>query len=347
MDSKTVGAKPLPPATAVGGKPVLKIADYKTDAHNDWCPGCGDFGILGSIQMALAEMQLDPSQVAIFSGVGCSSKTPHFVNAYGFHTLHGRGLPMAIGAKLANPELTVLSTGGDGDGYGIGAGHFLNSGRRNVDLTYIVFNNGVYALTKGQASPTLRRDEKPKSLPSPNINDAINPLAVALSCGYTFIARGYSYDPKGLKDLIRKAIEHKGFALIDVLQPCPTYNNLQTKEWYEGTEVDEEGKKVVGQPKLYKLETTGYDPVVHDPSNPQEVQQKQMQAFLKAQEWGEKIPTGVFYQIRIPTFEERLKDRVPALRTTSAAKAKICDAAGQPSTDITPLLNSLLVVDGK
>ena len=346
MDSKIAGLKPLSPAPAPATeiKPVFKMADFKTDAHNDWCPGCGDFGILGSLQMALMDMQLDPSQVAIFSGVGCSSKTPHFINTYGFHTLHGRGLPFAIGAKLANPEITVISTGGDGDGYGIGAGHFLNSGRRNVDLTYIVFNNGVYGLTKGQASPTLRRDEKPKSLPSPNINDAINPLAVALSCGYTFIARGYSYDTKGLKDLIRQGIQHKGFALIDVLQPCPTYNNLQTKEWYEGYQMDEEGKKIAGQPRIYKLEQAGYDPVVHDPNNIEEVQQKQTQAFLKAQEWGEKIPVGVFYQIRIPTYEERLKDRVPALRNTSAAKAPICDAQGKPTTDITALLKGLLVV---
>ncbi len=347
MDSKTLGVATASSTPATGGKPVFKMADYKTDAHNDWCPGCGDFGILGSIQMALTDMQMDPSRVVVFSGVGCSSKTPHFINTYGIHTLHGRGLPFAIGAKLANPELTVISTGGDGDGYGIGAGHFLNSGRRNVDMTYIVFNNGVYGLTKGQASPTLRRGEKPKSLPSPNINDAINPLAVALSCGYTFIARGYAYDPKGLKDLIRKGIEHKGFALIDILQPCPTYNNLQTKEWYEGTEVDDDGKKIAGPPRIYKLDSIGYDPVVHDPSNAEEIQQKQMQAFIKAQEWGEKIPTGVFYQMRIPTYDERLKERIPALRSASAAKTKICDAAGRPTTDISPLLNSLLVVEGK
>ncbi len=347
MDSKATAVKSVSPAPAAGGKPVFKMADYKTDAHNDWCPGCGDFGIVGALQMTMTDMQLDPSKVAVFSGVGCSSKTPHFINTYGIHTLHGRGLPFAIGAKLANPELTVISTGGDGDGYGIGAGHFLNSGRRNVDITYIVFNNGVYGLTKGQASPTLARDAKPKSLTSPNINDAINPLAVAISCGYTFIARGYAYDPKGLKELIRKGIEHKGFALIDVLQPCPTYNNLQTKEWYEGTNIDEEGKKTQGQPRIYRIESTGYDPVVHDPSNPEEVQKKQIQAFVKAQEWGDKIPTGVFYQINIPTYEERLKERVPALRNQSVAKTKIADAAGRPTTDVRPLLDSLVVVEGK
>src|SRR3989304_838410 len=137
--------------TAVPKKTALKLADYKTDYHNDWCPGCGDFGILSSIQMALMEMQLEPHRTAIFSGIGCSSKPPHFVKVNGIHSLHGRSLPFAIGAKLANPELTVICTGGDGDGLGIGVGHFVNAGRPNVDFTYILYNNGVYGLTKGQA----------------------------------------------------------------------------------------------------------------------------------------------------------------------------------------------------
>src|SRR6185503_19944944 len=135
----------------------LTIKDYKSELHNDWCPGCGDFGILTGIQMALAQLQLDPDKVACFSGIGCSGKTPHYINSYGFHTLHGRVLPNATGAKLANRELTVLAVGGDGDGFGIGSGYFVNSGRRNVDFTYIVFNNGVYGLTKGQGAPTLAR----------------------------------------------------------------------------------------------------------------------------------------------------------------------------------------------
>jgi 2-oxoglutarate/2-oxoacid ferredoxin oxidoreductase subunit beta len=328
-------------------KPVLKMADYKTTAHNDWCPGCGDFGIVGSLQMAFAELQLNPSRTVVFSGVGCSSKTPHFINTYGIHTLHGRGLPFAMGAKLANPDLTVVSTGGDGDGYGIGAGHFVAAGRRNVDITYIVFNNGVYGLTKGQASPTLKLGAKPKSLPAPNIADPLNPLAIALMAGYTYIARGYSYDPKGLKDLIVGAIKHKGMALIDVLQPCPTYNDLQTKEWYSGISLDKEGKKIVGKPRTYSLSSTGYDAVVHDPSSVEEIQKKQAQAILKAQEWGDAIPTGVFYQIQMPTFEERLKDRIPSLRETPAAQAIIADATGKPSTNITPLLDAILAVEGK
>ncbi|MEK0326352.1 MAG: thiamine pyrophosphate-dependent enzyme, partial [Nitrosopumilus sp.] len=213
---------------------ALKLSDYKTPVHNDWCPGCGDFGILNALQMTLADMSLDPSRVALFSGVGCSSKMPHYVNAYGIHTLHGRGLPFAIGAKLANPNLEVIAVGGDGDGFGIGAGHFVNTGRRNLNFTYLIHDNGVYGLTKGQASPTLKRGLKPKSLSVPNPNESINPIALALASGYTFIGRGYAYEVKHLKDLIRRGIEHKGSAFIDILQPCPTYNDINTKEWYGG-----------------------------------------------------------------------------------------------------------------
>ena len=176
----------------------LNLADYKTDVHNDWCAGCGDFGILNAIQMALVDMQIPRHRTAIFSGIGCSGKTPHFVNTYGIHTLHGRVLPFAIGAKLANPEIQIIAVGGDGDGLGIGAAHFVNSGRRNVDMAYIIFDNAVYGLTKGQASPTLKLGLKTKSLPNPNINQGINPIALALVSGFTFIARGYSYDVKHL-----------------------------------------------------------------------------------------------------------------------------------------------------
>src|SRR5574341_1176931 len=177
---------------------ALKITDYKTPLFNDWCPGCGNFGILTALQMALVDIQMEPSRIAIFSGIGCHGKLPHWVNAYGVHTLHGRELPFAIGAKLANPDLEVIGVGGDGDGLGIGAGHFVNTGRRNIDMTYILHNNGVYGLTKGQASPTLKLDMQTKSLPMPNINEGINPLFLSLAAGYTFIARGYAYDIKHL-----------------------------------------------------------------------------------------------------------------------------------------------------
>src|SRR2546425_2658350 len=211
---------------------MLELKNYRTQVHNDWCPGCGDFGIVNAIQMTLLEMQLEPHRIALFSGIGCSGKTPHFVNAYGFHTLHGRVLPIATGAKLANPSLTVIGVGGDGDGLGIGAGHFVNAGRRNVDLTYLFFNNGVYGLTKGQAAPTLKLGAKPKSLPAPNINEGVNPIWLAVASGYTWVARAYSFDVKHLKEMIVRAIRHKGMAFLDILQPCPTYNDLNTKDWY-------------------------------------------------------------------------------------------------------------------
>ena len=323
----------------------LKAADFKTDAHNDWCPGCGDFGVLNAIQQALAGMQLPPEQVFLFSGVGCFAKTPPFVRTYGCHTLHGRSLPFAVGAKLANPELTVISLGGDGDGYGIGAGHFLNTGRRNVDMLYMVFNNGVYGLTKGQASPTLKRNVQTKSLPMPNINDAINPLAVALAAGYTFIARGYAYDGKGLRQLIEAGINHRGLALLDVLQPCPTYNTVNTKDWYEGIELDEaSGTKKTARPRIYRLEESGYDPVVHNPDDAEEMSKKMLQAFMKSQEWGEKIPTGIFYQVNLPTFEDRLKERVAARQKYTPANMPIYDAAtGTPNLDISGALAELRV----
>ncbi|MBI1953496.1 MAG: 2-oxoacid:ferredoxin oxidoreductase subunit beta [Candidatus Omnitrophica bacterium] len=324
---------------------AYKASDYKTDAHNDWCPGCGDFGILSAVQQALAEMDLAPEQVLLFSGVGCFAKTPHFVRTYGCHTLHGRSLPFAVGAKLGNPELTVISLGGDGDGYGIGAGHFLNTGRRNLDMLYMVFNNGVYGLTKGQASPTLKQNVQTKSLPMPNINDAINPLAVALAAGYTWIARGYAYDGKGLRELIRQGINHRGMALLDVLQPCPTYNTVNTKDWYEGLEMDEEtGVKKPAAPRIYKLAETGFDPVVHNPDDSEEICQKKGQAFQKSQEWGDRIPVGIFYQVNLPTYEDRLKERVPALKQFSPSNIPIYDpATGTPSLDISPALSDLRV----
>ncbi|MCA9788689.1 MAG: 2-oxoacid:ferredoxin oxidoreductase subunit beta, partial [Cyanobacteria bacterium HKST-UBA05] len=246
---------------------ALKPKDYKTDVHNDWCPGCGDFGILNGVHQALAKLQLDPSKVMMYSGVGCSSKIPHYVKTYGVHTLHGRSLPLSTGSKLANDELTVIVAGGDGDGLGIGAGHFVGTGRRNTNMTYLIHNNGVYGLTKGQASPTLKLGMQTKSLKLPNPNEGLNPLAMAICSGYTFVARTYAYDAKHLSATIVAAIEHRGTSFVDVLQPCPTYNNLHTKDWY-GEEIDVEGVKM---PRTYYLSETDYDGVVKDSTNQQDV----------------------------------------------------------------------------
>jgi 2-oxoglutarate/2-oxoacid ferredoxin oxidoreductase subunit beta len=305
----------------------LDLKSYKSDVHNNWCPGCGDFGILTAMQMALLQLKIPPHQVALFSGIGCAGKTPHYVNVYGFHTLHGRVLPTATGAKIANKDLTVLAVGGDGDGYGIGSGYFINSGRRNLDFTYLVFNNAVYGLTKGQASPTLGKGIKTKSLPEATILEGLNPIALAVSSGYTFIARGYALDVRYLSNLIAQAIRHRGSSFIDVLQTCPTYNDLYTKDWYE------DGPQ--GRPRIYKLEDSGHDPVVHDPNDPNELIAKKVQAISRSYEWGEQIPVGIYYQVDRPTYEDEVALRRPSLGETSLVDVDLNDR------DVTPLLEAL------
>ena len=317
---------------------VLKPSDFKTDVFADWCPGCGDFGIMTALQMALAELGLEPHQVVIVSGIGCSGKEPHNVKAYGVHTLHGRTLPFATGIKVANPELVVLAIGGDGDGLGIGAGHFVNTGRRNLDITYIIHNNGVYGLTKGQASPTLKLGLKTKAIPKPNINEAVNPIALALVAGYTFVARSYAYDVKHLKETIKQAVQHRGLAFIDALQPCPTYNDINTREWYAG-EDRKDSKTGKPQSRLYKLEETGYDPVVHSLA---EEFEKKMSAMDKAREWGDRIPIGVFYKNELqPTFVDRITNRIPFYRTNPPAKQRISDERGDSTADLSEFFDDL------
>ena len=317
----------------------VTMKDFKTEVNIDWCPGCGDFGITASIQQALAELKLAPWRVALFSGVGCSSKTPHFVKTYGIHTLHGRVVPFALGGKMANPDIEVIAVGGDGDGYGIGAGHFMHAGRKNVDLAYIVFDNEVYGLTKGQASPTLGRGQKPKSLPLPNVNDGINPLALALSAGYTFIARSYAFAGAHLRETIKRAILHKGMALVDVLQPCPTYNDLHNKEWFSQV-VEIHGQQ---KPRCFDIEKEGYDGRVKDPSNEEEVAAKRKQAFEMANYRGEQVPLGVIYQIELPTYYERVAVNVPILNEHTPTNLPIADAQGKPTSDLSAPLSHLLV----
>jgi len=292
--------------------PEYKIKDYKATIHNDWCPGCGDFGILSGIQMALADLGLPPHEVAIISGIGCSGKASHYIQAYGFHTLHGRVVPNATGMKLANHDLTVIGVGGDGDGYGIGGGHFVAGGRRNLDFTYVIFNNDIYALTKGQASPTIGKGQRTKSMPEASIYEPINPVALALSAGYSFIARSYALDVRYTARIIAEAIKHPGSAVVDVHQTCPAFNNLHTKTWYEGLDREEK------EPRLYKLEETGYDGTVHDPDDQGEIMEKKTAAIRKAYELEEgRLPIGVFYRVRTKTLEEHLLDKMP-------------DLAGQP-----------------
>lgn len=319
---------------------ALKSTDYRSSVHNDWCPGCGNFGILTALQMALAELNMQPHQVAIFSGIGCSGKTPHFVNVNGIHTLHGRAVPFATGAKLANPGLEVIVMGGDGDGLGIGMGHFISAGRRNMDMTYMIHDNGVYGLTKGQASPTLQLGLKTKTLPSPNITEAVNVIALALAAGYTFVSRGYSYDVRHLKELMKKAISHRGLALLDILQPCPTYNDINTKEWYSGEDRPDPktGKPV---PRCYALEETGYDPVV---KSLDEDAAKKGQALERSREWGDRIPIGIFYQNElVPTFEDRINHRIPDYSKVPPAKQVISTDKGSSAVNLQRMFEELRV----
>jgi len=210
---------------------LIKPKDYKTKVKPIWCPGCGDFAVLSAITRALAWKKLAKEKTALLSGIGCSSRLPAYIDSYGFHGIHGRVLPLAAGLKVARPELTVIAAGGDGDGYSIGGNHFMHACRRNIDMTYIVMDNRVYGMTKGQASPTTAADwDKSKLTPHGTRIPPFQPLSIALAAGAGFIARGFSGDPNQMSKLIVEAIEYPGFALIEVLSPCPTFRPEQ-KEW--------------------------------------------------------------------------------------------------------------------
>lgn len=215
--------------TAVQEKP-LTFKDFKSDYKPVWCPGCGDFSVLVSITKALAELGVKREDCAVISGIGCSSRIPAYTSVYGFHGIHGRALACATGLKVARPDLTVVATGGDGDGFSIGGNHFLHACRRNVDMTYIVMDNEVYGMTKGQASPTTAADWKDSKL-TPNGTGVapFNPMAIALSAGASFVARGFAGDPNGTAKLITDAVNHKGFSFVQVLSPCVTFRPEQTQ----------------------------------------------------------------------------------------------------------------------
>lgn len=258
-------------ATGVQRATQLTVADLKGKVDPDWCPGCGDFGVLAAIQKALVELQIPNHSVVAISGIGCSSNLPGFINTYGMHTLHGRALAVATGVKLANHELTVLVTGGDGDGFGIGGNHFVHTMRRNVDLVYIVMDNQIYGLTTGQTSPTSRIGMKTKSMPFGNIESPVNPISLALAAGATFIARGFSGEQKHLTELIKQGIQHKGFSFLDVFSPCVTYNHDNTYQWF--------------RPRVKKLE----DDKVYDATD-------WVGAMQKSLVWGDEIPIGKFFE---------------------------------------------------
>lgn len=211
---------------------VLAKAEYKSEVKPTWCPGCGDFGVLRAVYEAFDQLGYATKDIVLVSGIGCSSRIPYFVASYGFHGVHGRVLPLATGIKVANPNLHVVAMGGDGDAFSIGAGHMPHAMRRNPDLTYIVMDNNIYGLTKGQTSPTSHFEFKTKTTPFGNIEDPMNPMALAIVYGATFVAKGFSGKAKELTDLFARAIQHKGFSFLNVISPCPTFNKVDTFKYF-------------------------------------------------------------------------------------------------------------------
>jgi 2-oxoglutarate ferredoxin oxidoreductase subunit beta len=208
------------------------LDDYKSSEKPTWCPGCGDFGVLNALYHAMREKNYEPKDVVLVSGIGCSSRLPFFVSTYGFHGVHGRAMPIATGVKVARPELNVIVLGGDGDAFAIGGNHFMHAARRNLNLTYVIMDNQTYGLTKGQASPTAATGYVTKAAPKGTIEAPVNPLLLAMACGATFVARGFSGQPKDLAQLMLAGIEHQGLSIIDTYSPCPTFNKINTFKSY-------------------------------------------------------------------------------------------------------------------
>jgi len=250
----------------IQGAPTAK--DFRSDTRPDWCAQCGDYGVLRALENAYAKLGRGNHDYLTVSGIGCSSNLPGYVETYGMHTLHGRALAVATGAKLANHDMTVVVTGGDGDGYGIGGNHFVHTMRKNIDLLYVVMNNQIYGLTVGQASPTSMLNMKTKSTPFGNVEAPLNPIAMAIVTGATYVARGFSGNPRQLAELMYNGIQHKGFALVDVFSPCVTFNKDNTFDFFK--------------PRVKELEN-------HNPSD-------KSAALEQAVKWGDEIPIGLFYQ---------------------------------------------------
>ncbi len=294
---------------------TLKDLEITYDSPN-WCPGCGDFGIWVSLKKAIVELELNPSKVVLVSGIGCSGKLPYWVKTYGFNGLHGRPIPVSEGIRLANHELTVIVIGGDGDQYAEGCNHLIHAMRRNVNITLLVHNNQIYGLTTGQYSPTTDIGEKNKATPIPTVESPLNPLSLAISSGATFVARGFAGDTTLETKLLKEAIKHKGFAIIDSLQPCVTFNQKNTYSWfYERiVNVNEEG---------------------HDPRD-------KMKAFALAEQWPlkkslqdgdkERIPVGILYKENRSTWEEE----IPQISKLPLVKQPLKEV------DINPLIDELI-----
>ena len=276
--------------------------DYRSDLKPIWCPGCGDFGVVTAIYRALAAIGRPPHEIAFISGIGCSSRIPGYTTAYGFNSVHGRALPIAQGIKIANPDLLVLVAGGDGDGFSIGGNHVPHTVRRNIDITYIVMDNQIYGLTKGQLSPTSSRGLKTASSQMGSLEEPVNPLIYVLGYGAPFVAQGTPADMEGLASVIEEGIRYPGFSFINVQSPCVTYG-LPESQLKAQKEIMQSLKKLG-----------------HDPSN-------RLRAIDLAQDYGTKLYTGVFYRNPDPppTFDAAVRERHAAVKGTGLARENILD----------------------
>jgi 2-oxoglutarate ferredoxin oxidoreductase subunit beta len=244
-----------------------------------WCPGCGNFAILKTFKEAMVELNIEPHELMVVSGIGQAAKFPHYTKCNTFNGLHGRSLPAATGIRLANHAMRVVAISGDGDCYGEGGNHLMAAMRRNINVKYFVHDNQIYGLTKGQPSPTTAEDTVTKNMPFGVIAEPFNPMVLAVALDCSFVARGFAGDTEHLKGLMKAAMNHKGFALVDILQPCVTFNDVNTYDWY--------------RKRVYRLEP-GYNP------------EDRKTAFAKALEWGDRIPIGVIFRNNRRTFEERV-----------------------------------------
>ncbi len=273
---------------------MLSFSDFESKDPIAWCPGCGNFGILRAIKLALVNLQLEPHQILLVSGIGQAPKLPHYLKCNCFNGLHGRVLPVAFGAKMANHKLTVIGISGDGDAYGEGGNHFLHAMRRNIDITYLVHDNQVYGLTKGQVSPTSDLGYVTKTTPFGAINPPIDPITMGIAMNIGFVARGFSADTEHLSMLIQEGIKHKGFSLIDILQPCVSFNRVNTYQWYRS--------------RVYKVN----DDKDYDPTNFE-------MAVKKSMEWGERIPIGIIYKGTRKSYDEQ----VPVIKDKLLVEQKV------------------------
>ena len=256
----------------------MQQTDYQTSYFPTWCPGCGNFGIWGSLKDALSKLEWKPDEFCVVYGVGCSGNMNDFIKAYGFHSLHGRALPNAIGIKLANHKLPVVVVGGDGDLLGEGGNHMIHACRGNYNITVMIHNNQVYGLTTGQNSPTALKGTKAKSTPQGIIEEPLNPTALAISQGASFVGQGFAGDIPHLTNLIQQAILHKGFSVVNVYQPCVTFNKVNTYTFY--------------RERIYKLDDK------HDLRDREK-------ALSIVSDPGHKIPLGIIYQVERPTYQDQ------------------------------------------